>query len=203
MERQQSHPCDQCQSHGDRTTDNSTSTTTPPPTTDTPSFDVSKVDSEGLIKNLLGMWASEIKGGMRREANRTLALLVRVTSNPRKRLPMMAKYLSRHKVEVGSTVFETTMNGRSWKNPGISRHARQRGTVIKIKESTAKVEYEDKLLAYDIVDTTGHLHSAVLASDVKGTGQSKRTNPGGNRRTHTFRVESHVLMRKTKGKSGQ
>ena len=133
---------------------------------------------------------------MRREAERTLALLVRSTSNPRKKLPKMAQYLCQSKVELGSVVVDKT---RNWKNPGSSRHARKRGTVVEIVGEKAKVEYEDKLLAYDIVDNTGRLHTAVLASDVKGTARSKRTRPGGNRRTHTFKSKSYVLMRKSAG----
>ena len=153
-------------------------------------IDVTSINAEKLVKDLLSRWASEIKRGERREAERTLALLVSSTSNPRKNLPVVAGFLCSSKIEVGVEVVRRT---KSCTNAGVSRHARQRGTVIEILENgDVVVEYQDKLPAYDIVDNTGHRFEKVLVDDVKGTTRSKRTRPGGNRKTHLFKCKKYA-----------
>ena len=57
---------------------------------------------------------------------------------------------------MGSEVVTKT---KSWKNAGVSRHARKRGMVIEIDDGVVKVEYEDKLPGYDVVDKTGRFYS--------------------------------------------
>ena len=160
-------------------------------------IDVTSVNSQTLIKDLLSRWASEIKRGDRREAQRTLALLVNSTTNAKKTLPEIAKFLCASKVEVGSEVVEKT---KTWKNSGVSRHARKRGTIIKIDGDVAVVKYQDTLPAYDILDTsTGRRLYAVPTSDVKRTSLSKLTKPGGNNKSHTFKSKSPVLMKNSDG----
>ena len=110
------------------------------------------------MKTLFSRWASEIKTGKRREAERTLATLVTCTTNPRKNLLEMAKFLCESQIEAGSEVVKKT---KSWKNSGVSRHARKRGMVIEITDGVASVEYTDNLPGYDIVDKTGRFYAGL------------------------------------------
>ena len=118
------------------------------------------VNAKSLVKALLSRWASEIKAGNRREAERTLATLVTSTSNPRKNLPKMTQFLCGSQVKVGSEVVKKT---KGWKNAGVSRHARKRGRVTKIKDGVATVETERKHTARirhrTLVDKTGTFYA--------------------------------------------
>ena len=73
------------------------------------------VKTESLVKTLLLRWSSQIKTGKRREAKHTLSTLVISTTNPKRNLPKMAKFLCESKVDVGSEVVKKT---KGPKNPG-------------------------------------------------------------------------------------
>ena len=112
------------------------------------------VKTESLVKTLnsIACWGGQIKAGKRREAEHTLATLVISTTNPKRNLPKMAQFLRESQVEVGSEMVKKT---KGPKNPGVSRHARDRGIVIVINNGTALVEFKDDKPAYVIVDKTG------------------------------------------------
>ena len=118
-------------------------------------------------------------------------------TNAKKTLPKIAKFLCESKVKVGSVVVEKT---KTWKNAGVSRHARKRGTVTEIDGDIAVVEYQDTLPAYDILDkSTGRRLYAVKTSDVKHTPLSMLTKPGGNNKSHAFKSKSPVLLKNSDG----
>ena len=161
-------------------------------------LDVTCVDTKGLVCTILARWAAEIKGGRRRDAAHTLAMLVRNTLNPRKNLKRLAKHLHESKIKKGSVVVDKT---KTWKNAGTSRHARKRGTVLKVSGGVATCQYENNEFAYDLADGNGKWFYGVAPSNVRATKHSKLTQPGGNSRTSRFKSNYPVQMMTSDGQS--
>lgn len=146
-------------------------------------MDVTCVDTEQLVRTVLSRWQVEMQSGLRREAERTLSMLVRAVRSPRKNLPLLSQHLADSNVKKGEIVVEKAV---THKNPGVSRHARPRATVVEVTDGVAKCEFETRVFAYDLMDGKGKWHFGVEPSDVQATNHSKKTEPGGNSRTPRF-----------------
>ena len=154
------------------------------------------VDTEKLVRAVLSRWQAEMKAGRRKEAERTLSLLVRALQTPRKDLPRISQHLADSKVKKGATVVAKT---KSWKNAGSSRHARSRATVLKVTDGVAKCQYERRVFAYDLIDGKGEWHFGVDPSKVRATDRSEKTKPGGNSLTPRFKSKTPVEMKTDDG----
>ena len=88
-------------------------------------------------------------------------MLVGAIDSPRRNLPKIAQHLAESQVKKGSVVVTKT---KTWTNPGTSRHARPRQTVLEVsKDGIVKCQCESKAFAYDLMDGKGsrlpHTHT--------------------------------------------
>lgn len=160
------------------------------------SLDVTSVDTEKLVRAVLSRWQAEMKAGLRKEAERTLSLLVRAIRAPRKNIPRISQHLADSKIKKGSIVVE---KAKTWTNAGVSRHARSRATVLEVTDGVAKCQHETRVFAYDLIDGKGNWHFGVDPSKVQATDHSEKTQPGGNSRTPRFKSGTPLKMENTDG----
>ena len=149
------------------------------------------VDVDVLVRVLLQRWKRQVWDGMRREAIETLSMLVRATKNARVTLPKIAAHLAKHKVQVDSLVVRSS---KTWRNPGTSRHARERGTVVEIEDDVATCVFEHKELAYDVIHSKWECMHEVSPSKLRVTTGTKCTKIGGNNKSKTFKSGSPIQV---------
>ena len=134
---------------------------------------------------------TQMLDGNRREALQTLSMLVRATKNARVTLPKIAAHLAQHKIKNKSVVVR---NSKTWKNPGTSRHARDRATVVKIEDGVATCQFERKELVYDVIHSKWECEHEVTSSRLKATVGTTMTNPGGNNKSTTYKSGTPVKI---------